>query len=298
MAFASSDITYAPLIVWVAVGFGLLVAYRRSASATVLRLAALFLAFWALLATTGLVWVIANGGLSAFSRLVATPLDPFDPRFALLWFYGALGAFVVFLAAFLVSQTVARGLVRLLATRALRWPPRLTAPSTPTRLLAFRSERADAFTFTLLERGEHGWPRRRNVILVSEGLLARLTAEEWEAVVAHELGHIRELDGRYLTFFRTLSRMMRWDPVLALLTASLVRREEYRADVDAVELTRRPRALARALYKAGIAFDRIHPAAPRLLGTGGRRGRRETVERIRRLVALAESGEYPEEPGA
>jgi hypothetical protein len=38
--------------------------------------------------------------------------------------------------------------------------------------------------------------------------------------------------------------------------------------------------------------------APGFLGTGGARGRRQAVERIRRLVALAESGRFPEEPGA
>ena len=135
------------------------------------------------------------------------------------------------------------------------------------------------------------------MILVSEGLIDRLSTEEREAVVAHELSHIRELDGRYLTFFRILSRMMRWDPILAYFANRLTDREELRADSDAVELTRRPRALARALFKASSAADGPVRAFPGLLGTGGRRGRRQAVERIRRLVALAESGRFPEEFG-
>ncbi len=298
MALAPIAVTYLPVLVWVGIGFGLLAAYRRSTSATVLRLAAAFLASWAVLATTALLWVLSNGGFRGIERLIASPLSLFDAQFLLLWFLGGAGAFAVFLAAFVVSQAVARGIVRLVAApRPLPWPPTLAERPASVSLYEFPSPRPDAFTFTLLERGRGLRLVRRDVILVSSGLLERLSAEEWEAVVAHELGHIRELDGRYLTFIRMLARMMRWDPIFALLSASLTRRGEYRADLDAVELTRRPRALARALFKAGLAGARgRYPGPVALLGVRGRRGRRETVERIRRLVALAESGEYPEEP--
>lgn len=297
MALAPIAVTYLPVLVWVGIGFGLLAAYRRSTSATVLRLAAAFLASWAVLATTALLWVLSNGGFRGIERLIASPLSLFDGQFLVLWLLGAAGAFAVFLVAFVVSQAVARGILRLVVARPLPWPTTLAARPASVALYEFPSARPDAFTFTVLERGRGLRLFRRDVILVSEGLLERLTTEEWEAVVAHELGHIRELDGRYLTFIRMLSRMMRWDPFFALLSASLTRREEYRADLDAVELTRRPRALARALFKAGLAGGRSrYPGPVALLGVRGRRGRRETVERIRRLVALAESGEYPEEP--
>ncbi|MGI0154868.1 MAG: M48 family metallopeptidase, partial [Thermoplasmata archaeon] len=201
-------------------------------------------------------------------------------------------------AAFLLSQAVGRGFLAILKPRAVEWPDRIPRPSAPTDLLSFASPRAEAFSFTLLETGGARLVRRRDVILLSDGLIGRLTPEEREAVVAHELGHIRELDGRYLTFFRTLSRMMRWDPILAFLADRLTVREEFRADLDAVEVTRRPRALARALYKAGCADEGFPRGALGLLGPGGRRGRQQAIERIRRLVALAESGRFPEEPGA
>lgn len=291
-------LAYTPVAVWVVMGVGLLVAYRRSGSAMVYRLAALFLATWALLATTTLVWVLTNGGVAGVARLLAAPLSLFQTPMWTVWAWGAIGAFAVFLAAFLLSQAVGRGFLAILRTAPLDWPARLPAPATPTSLLRFPSERAEAFTFTLLERGGPRGLRRRDVILVADGLLDRLDPVEWEAVIAHEFGHLRELDGRYLTFFRTLARMMRWDPMLAYLADCLTRREEYRADLDAVDLTRRPRALARALYKAsGLSAGGAQSFA-QLLGVAGRRGRRETVERIRRLVALAESGRFPEEPGA
>jgi Zn-dependent protease with chaperone function len=286
------------VVAWVAAGIGLALAFRRSESPTVFRLAVLFLAGWALFATTTLVWVLSNGGWSAVVALVRTPTLLFEARYAVLWVAGAVGAFAIFAIAFGLSQAVGRGFLLSLRPQRLPWPSTLPPPSTPTSLLSFPAPAAEAFAFTLLERAEHGRIRRRDVILVSDGLLRRLSPEERDAVIAHELGHVQELDGRYLTFIRTFARMMRWDPVLAFLARSLTAREEFRADLDAVELTRRPRALARALYKA-IQFDTGSlGAGAGLLGTGGRRGRVQAVERIRRLVALAESGRFPEEPGA
>ena len=298
MASTVLGLTYLPVVVWAAVGFGLLVAYRHSASTTVFRLAAGFLAGWALLATTALLWVLTNGGWAAVVRLAVAPLSLFELRFLGVWFWGAVGAFLVFLSAFALSQGVGRGFLAILRPRVLDWPDRIPRPGTPITLLAFAADRSEAFTFTLLERGGPRLFQRRDVILVSDGLLTCLDPKEWEAVVAHELGHARELDGRYLTFFRTLARLMRWDPVLAYLADSLTRREEYRADLDAVELTQRPRALARALFKATRSPRVGAGALPQLLGVGGSRGRRETAERIRRLVQLAESGRFPEELGA
>jgi Zn-dependent protease with chaperone function len=287
---------YLPVLAWVAVGVGLLLAYRQSTSTVVFRLAVAFLACWAVFATTGLVWVLSDGGWSAVVRLATNPGLLVEPRFVLVWVVGAIGAFGIFLVAFLLSQAVGRGFLAILKPRELAWPGGVARPAAPTELLAFPAERVEAFTFTLLESGPGGRPRRRDVILLSDGLLRVLSEDECAAVVAHELGHIRELDGRYLTFFRTLSRMMRWDPILAYLADRLTEREEYRADLDAVELTRRPRALARALYKA--SHPGVGRVAPGLLGPGGRRGQRQALERIRRLVALAESGRFPEEPGA
>ncbi|MFY9717818.1 MAG: M48 family metalloprotease [Thermoplasmata archaeon] len=295
---ASSGWAFLPALTVLAVGLALAAAFRRSGSVIVFRLTVLLLAGWALLATTVLVWVVVGGGVGAAEVLVRSPMALLAPSAAGDWVLGAAGAFLVFLLAFLLSQTVGRAMLIVLRPRPVAWPARLPSPETPTRLLAYPSERADAVMFTLLVPSRSVRWSREDVILVSERLLGELTPEEWEAVVAHELGHLRELDGRYLTFFRTFARMMRWDPVLAVIADSLTRREELRADLDAVELTGRPRALARAIYKASRLVPDRPGALAGLLGPGGRRGRRQAMERIRRLVALAESGRFPEEPGA
>jgi len=290
-------VLYVSVALWAALGISLALTVRRSGSPTVFRLTALFLGAWALLATTALAWVLSNGGWAAVERLTRSPALVFAPISVWVWLAGTLGAFGVFLTAFLLSQTVGRGFLRLYPSREIPWPATLPAPASATSLRVFRSETGDAFAFTLLERGGSRGVRRRDVIMVSDRLLGDLDGPEWEAVLAHELGHLRELDGRYLTFFRTLSRLMRWDPILAYVAEVLTSREEYRADLDAVSLTRRPRAMARALYKATFLSPPPTRAVPGLLGTGGRRGQRQAVERIRRLVALAESGEFPEEVG-
>lgn len=287
-------VLYLPVAVWVATAVGLLLAVRRAAPRVVLRLAATFLALWALLATTTVAWVLANGGWSAIVSLAASPGRIFEPVFWALWVAGAIGAFGVFLVAFLLNQLVGRGFLRILRPRPMPWPSRLPVPRVETRLLVFPSESLEAFSFALLVRGSSGLLGRREFILLSARLRDRLEPDELEAAIAHELGHLRSLDGRYLTFMRTLARLMRWDPVIAYLAYSLTRREEYRADTEAVQLTRRPLALARALFKVSALPESDVPASA--LGfLGGVGARRDVAERIRRLVELAESPEFARE---
>jgi Zn-dependent protease with chaperone function len=268
---------------------------RRGSTVLLYRMAVLIVAVWSLLATTVLVFVLAEGGFDAILLLLRAPGALFRAQALDDWIVGAVGAFGVFALTFLLTQAVGRGMLRVLDPRPLAWPAGLAPPEVPVRLLAFPSDRAEAFTFALLSASvADGW-RREEVIMVSDALLGALSPEEWTAVVAHELGHVRELDGRYLTFLRTFARLARWDPILALVASRFSRREEFQADADAVALTRRPRALARALYKA----SRLAPAVPlggtALLGPTGRAGRTQTEQRIRRLVALAESGLFEEE---
>lgn len=265
---------------------------------TVYRISVTAVAAWSLIATTLLVWFIAQGSALAAVRLARAPWVLLSAQAAHAWEVGAVGAFALFVVAFLLCQAVGRGLLRLLNPRPLAWPSRIPAPPVEVRLLAFPSPRADAFTFTLLRPSWRFPWRREEIILVSDGLLGVLRPAEWEAVVAHELGHVRGFDGRYLTFLRTFARLMRWDPFLASVAARLTRREEFRADDDAVALTGHPRALARAIFKAAHLSPPRSGALSALLGPGGRAGTRQADERIRRLVALAETGRFEEEVGA
>jgi len=125
-----------------------------------------------------------------------------------------------------------------------------------------------------------------SAIAVTSGLLHRMDREELQGVIAHELAHIRNYDVRFATlvgvligmialtsdyFVRsTLFRSAGWRArnlvgvlllavalalaAIAPLSAHLVqlaisRRREYLADASAVEITRDPLGLARALEK-------------------------------------------------
>jgi Zn-dependent protease with chaperone function len=275
---------------WLTTGMGLLIAFHRSGSPIVLRLAATFLALWAVLVTTVVAWVVVQGGWDGVVDLSRSPFTLFQPQFASVWLVGAVGAFVVFAVAFLVNQLVGRGWLNVLRPTLIDWPDRLPPREETVTLLGFPDLRVAACSFTLLEWGGPRLLRRREVILLSAGLRSALAPEELDAVIAHELGHVRDLDGRYLTFFRTFARLMRWDPMLGRLASALTWREEYRADDEAVAITHNPRALARALFKASThGTTDLGMGTTAFAGTGGRRGRAEAWRRIRRLVALAES---------
>lgn len=128
-------------------------------------------------------------------------------------------------------------------------------------------------------------PERASVA-VTQGLLERLSRDELQAVVAHEIGHIRNMDIRLMTMVAVLlgsililADMLRWSlfwgagererrnqgntlllllwlvvallaPLAAYLIAMAVSRQrEYYADATSAQLTRNPEALIRALQK-------------------------------------------------
>ncbi len=132
-------------------------------------------------------------------------------------------------------------------------------------------------------------------VSLSKGIIEKLNDEEFEAVIAHELTHIRNRDVRLLIFSiifvgifafvsQTLFRTMRFGSIgrnkkggagiiiaialafvgylIALLFRfALSRKREYMADAGSAELTRRPLALASALRK--ISDDPVIEAVKR-----------------------------------
>lgn len=124
-------------------------------------------------------------------------------------------------------------------------------------------------------------------VIVTEGLLADFTRDEIQAVVAHELAHVTRGDTYYITlvcslanFFERLRDALepddeaQWGPektqsggmapwlafigltisstLMHLLSTLISRQREILADAAAVEFSRNPRALARAIYKAHL----------------------------------------------
>jgi len=125
------------------------------------------------------------------------------------------------------------------------------------------------------------------MVLVTEGLLGEYTRDELQTVAAHELAHIIRGDAFYITLVCSLANMFErlrealepddsppggaYDPearaggppllyfaatlssiTMHLLSMLISRERETLADAAAVELSRNPRALARAIYKAHL----------------------------------------------
>lgn len=135
-------------------------------------------------------------------------------------------------------------------------------------------------------------------VAVTTGLAEKLSRDELQAVVAHELAHVRNLDVRYMTLVAVTVgaialltdfavRHLRWGggprrvrnrnaggalvlvavavailaPLSArLLQAAVSRRRETLADLSAAEMTRYPEALARALEKIEADPDPLEAA--------------------------------------
>ncbi len=139
-------------------------------------------------------------------------------------------------------------------------------------------------------------PERASIV-VTEGLLGAMTRAELAAVVAHEMGHVRNADIRLMTTVAVLlgsiallcdvllrarvlgtgDRRRRGTfaalaviaavvaPLIARLMAlALSRTREFEADRTAAELTRDPLALARALAKLGANEVPVRRGGPQV----------------------------------
>ncbi|HXW85244.1 MAG TPA: M48 family metalloprotease, partial [Candidatus Binataceae bacterium] len=86
-----------------------------------------------------------------------------------------------------------------------------------------------------------------SVICLTRGLIEQFDREELQGVVAHELAHIRSYDIRLTTLLTVLFANAVSGAISRAIARRLCREREYLADAAAVEFTRNPTALVRAL---------------------------------------------------
>lgn len=132
-----------------------------------------------------------------------------------------------------------------------------------------------------------GWSEKNSMVAITEGLMQKLNREEIEAVMAHELTHIRNEDIKLTLVIGILSNIMLLAvnglvriflksnskgaqqakmilfifqfilPIITLLLQMwLSRSREYMADAGAVELSRNPNAMANALKKISGDYNK------------------------------------------
>lgn len=124
-------------------------------------------------------------------------------------------------------------------------------------------------------------------VLISAELPAILDDDELEAVVAHEIGHIRARDTQVVFLSGMLRDMVAWNPVAHVSYRRLVEDREREADRRAAELTGKPLAVASGLLKMCEVVNEGHRglrrAALAFLRPGGR-----VARRVSHLLAVAD----------
>jgi len=134
---------------------------------------------------------------------------------------------------------------------------------------------------------------QKPTIVVSSNLLTLLNQEEVEAVLAHELAHIRNSDTALKAMVTAYKAALPQDPIIRLVEAAFHRERELAADETATKITRKPLTLASALLKIYEAFpkDNLRSFGTlSILGMGGTLMSRNPPisQRVNRLIHLAE----------
>ncbi len=246
---------------------------------------------WLMWGIIGVIWTTL---FSLFFLLVAPSVSPQ----LLLKIYGGRP----------ISEYEAPNLVQILRELARK----AQLPAMP-QLYYMPNQTANSFAIGSSEKG---------AIVVTDGLLQKLTLSEIRGVLAHEVGHLRRNDGWVMSLADSVRRMvnvMSWTgqillfinlPLLltgdylvpwfliillmmaptlsALLQLALSREREFEADFEAARLTGDPRALASGLVKierlSGNWFERIFLPGRRVPNPSLLRTHPQTDERVRRLL--------------
>ena len=128
-----------------------------------------------------------------------------------------------------------------------------------------------------------GW--RRPLVLVPRGVAELLDAAELDAVLLHELAHVRRGDLRWNLLQRVVLALLWFHPLAWSLQAGIARERERCCDALAVRHGAQPAALARALVK--LAEARAHPTLgmAMAMSQGG-----ALTERVQDLLQPARAG--------
>jgi Zn-dependent protease with chaperone function len=131
-------------------------------------------------------------------------------------------------------------------------------------------------------------------VVMSDRLLKLLDEDELEAVMAHELAHIRNSDTTLKALVTAYRTALPMDPIIRMLEGAFHKVRESVADETAAKFTRKPLSLASALLKINDAFSGSNLAslsAYSILGNSSAPVSRHSSlkDRIERLIQLGKS---------
>jgi uncharacterized protein (TIGR03435 family) len=87
----------------------------------------------------------------------------------------------------------------------------------------------------------------RPVLLVPEGILDRLTSSQWDAVLAHELCHIRRRDNLFASIHMVVEALFWFHPLVWWIGARLVEERERACDEEVLKTSGTPDVYAEAI---------------------------------------------------
>jgi len=126
-------------------------------------------------------------------------------------------------------------------------------------------------------------------VVVSDKLLTLLDRDELEAVLAHELAHIKNSDTALKALVTAYRTALPMDPIIRMVEGAFHKIRESVADETAAKFTK-PLSLASALLKIYDAFPRSDLGSLgsySILGNGSHTTRHPPIkERIERLIQL------------
>ena len=156
---------------------------------------------------------------------------PLTPAPASHWPAGMAGLWACGLAAFAI--------LRLRSWLHVRAALRASRPVEIPAAVAVRSAPG------LLEPGVVGW--WRPVILLPDGIMERLTPAQLEAVMAHELCHVRRRDNLFAAMHMVVESVFWFHPLVWWIGARLVEERERACDEAVLHLGGEPRTYADAI---------------------------------------------------
>jgi Zn-dependent protease with chaperone function len=132
------------------------------------------------------------------------------------------------------------------------------------------------------------------IVVLSESLLSLLKKDEVEAVMAHELAHVKNSDTTLKAMVTAYKTALPHDPIVRLAEAAFHREREMLADEMAAKVTKRPLSLASALLRIYEAFPKDSFASHgtlSILGAGSSLMSRHPpiLQRVNHLIHLADT---------
>jgi len=135
------------------------------------------------------------------------------------------------------------------------------------------------------------------VVVMSQNLIPLLRKDELEAVMAHELAHIKNSDTYLKALVTAYKAALPHDPVIRLVEAAFHREREMVADETAVNVTGKPLSLASALLKIYEAFPKNSVRSYgtfSILGSGSSLMRRHPpiINRVNELIYRSQTRKF------